>query len=112
MPQPWLILDMDEGVIRREPTRRAAVAWIVDCHGGRVVGRHNAVPGSYEYHVGDPADEYDRVCYFVERLDAAARNGWGDWFAVPDLYPFADRAHETGPDAARNLAIRKMRHGA
>lgn len=112
----WMILDMDEGVIRREPTRRAAVAWIIGHHGGRVLQRYSYGPGgSYEYLIGCSGED-NVVSYFVERADAAVRAGW-DWlFDVPDLYPYPDRPHETDPDIDRDAllaeASRRLRTGA
>jgi len=105
--RPWLVLDMDEGVIRREPTRRAAVAWMLEHCGGRVLSRHTYGPGAYEYHVGDPA-EGNAVCYFVERLARAVRSGWDWWFEIPDAYPYPDRPHESDPDVDRDLLIKEL----
>jgi hypothetical protein len=105
--QVWLVLDMDEGVIRREPSRRQAVAWILSHIGGKVLRRHSYGPGAYEYSIGANA-EACAGC-FVERLDVAMANGWGDWFQIPDLYPDPERPHRTDLDVDRDLLIEQMR---
>lgn len=106
MPQPWLVLDMDEGVIRREPTRRAAVAWITEHHDAQVVSRRRYRAGDYEYHIGNPGDEESGVCYFVQRLDMAVLDGWDHWFEIPDLYPFPRQPHFADCDVDRDALIR------
>jgi len=107
--QPWLILGMDDGVIRREPTRRAAVEWMCGQAGGEVLGRHAYGPGAYEYHVGIRTDEESSAGYFVERLDAAVHSGWDHWFEIPDTYPYPDRPYDTDMGIDRDLLIEQMR---
>ena len=90
---PWLVLDMDEGVIRRESTRAALVAWLLAEENGVVLRRRDQGPGAYEYTIGLPGED-STSNYFVERLDAAVCNGWDWYFQVPDKFPFADRPHD------------------
>ena len=90
---PWLVLDMDEGLLRREPTRKAAVAWCLDWYGPvlRRYGRDSA----YTYVFGDT----DRAqSLFIERYDAAVdpnRNGgWENVADGPAKFPYADRPYQ------------------
>lgn len=100
----WLILQMDHGVIRREATRRAAVAWMTGFDGGRVLFRHCYAPGSYEYHVGR---DDDATGYFVEREDRASAVGW--WgLELPDAYPFPDRPYAQDPEVDRDALIQQL----
>lgn len=109
--RPWLVLDMDEGVLRREPTRRAAVDWMTSHAGGSVLSRHRYGPGAYEYTIGDRGE--DRVSnYFVERLDAAVRAGWDHCFTVPDKYPYPDRPHDQDPNIDREQLLAELARDA
>ena len=88
----WVVCDMDDGILRIEPTRRAAVRWLCLLFGGTVRARYSYGPGSFEYVVG--ADDEDHSSAFVVRGDrvAAADGGW-DPQQVP-LYPLADDEFE------------------
>lgn len=91
MTQRWLVLDMDDGLLRREPTRRAALAWFMDhCDAPKVISRHRYGPGAYDYRVG--SDPEDAVSAFIEREDVAPRGGWDP--QQPALYPLDDKPHE------------------
>jgi hypothetical protein len=109
--RPWLVLDMDEGVLRREPTRRAAVDWMTSHDGGSVLSRHCSGPGAYEYTIGYPGE--DRASnHFVERLDAAVRAGWDRCFPVPDKYPYPDRPHDEDPGIDRDRLLAELARDA
>ncbi|MFC9973518.1 hypothetical protein ACFVH6_21750 [Spirillospora sp. NPDC127200] len=83
----WLVCDMDDGVLRREPTRAAARAWWLSHEGAaRVIARHRYMPGSYEYIVGQNVE--DCASAFIVRSDVAHLGGW-DPHQAP-LYPHAD----------------------
>lgn len=102
----WLVLDMDDGVLRREPSRRAAVAWfqgftLTDT----VRERHQYGPGAYEYIVGVAGgDPEENRGAFIERVDAARRGGW-DVDQQP-LYPHdgAERFTQADRDDAAQAA--------
>jgi hypothetical protein len=86
----WLVLDMDVGVLRREPTRGAAVAWLLghmDAAG--VISRHAYGPGCYEYQVGrDGAAEGSA---FIAREDVARRRSWD--VDAEAVYPWGNRPY-------------------
>lgn len=88
--EKWLVSTADEGVLRAEPSRRAAVRWakmLLDC--SRVRQRIGYVTGSYEYLLsGDDDDEVQSV--FIFRAENV------DLVGVPSaeqkpLYPHEDR---------------------
>lgn len=87
MSRRWLVLDMDDGLLRRAATRRAALAWWMDLNDTSVVvRRYSSMAGAYNYvtaSAGDPDDSCGGV--FIEHEDVAARGGW-DPEQVP-LYP-------------------------
>lgn len=87
----WLVLDMDEGVLRREPTRRAAVDWMRGYSGGQVLWSHRYGPGAYEYTVGFPGEE-NGFSAFVERTEHARVAGWP--VDTEAMYPHADDPYE------------------
>lgn len=87
----WFVLDMDDGLLRREPTRRAAVDWCKHMGGPKVIKRHQYGPGAYEYVCGYDEQDHDGG-KFIEREDAAAKHGW-DVSQAP-LYPYDDRPYE------------------
>lgn len=89
---PWLIVDMDEGLLRREPTRAAAVKWCRGWH-GPVLERHRYSPGAYSYSFGVRGEERAQF-FFIEREDAA-KNGAGShvWRNAPK-YPYPDRPYD------------------
>jgi hypothetical protein len=74
----WLVCDMDQGVLRCEPTRRAWLAWAMRLVGhSRVYGRDSyGRGGAYGYTTGTD-DPHDTRCYwFIERPDRARRGGF------------------------------------
>lgn len=102
----FLVCDMDQGVLRRERTRRAAVAWVIDhVGGGKVLARHRYGPGSYEYRVG--VSQEDCSSWFIEMEESARHSG----FAGIDrpLYPFVGKPHEADPDVEKELDLGKTR---
>lgn len=89
---PWLVHDMDEGVLRVEPTRQAAVAWAsLLAEAARVKERHQYGDGRYEYVLADSDGD---VCgnYLIVRADVAHLGGI-DPVQQP-LYPFPDDPFE------------------
>lgn len=86
----WFVCDMDDGVLRVTPTRRAAVRWLCLLLGGTVQARHSYGPGSFEYVVG--VDGEDHSSAFVVRGDRMVAARW-DPQQVP-LYPLADDEFE------------------
>lgn len=90
---PWLVCDMDDGVVRVAASRRAAVAWCSALTGMPVLGRaHAAGSTCYDYTFGS-AD--DCVGFFVVRADHAHRHGF-----VADqqpLYPYVNQPWQRGP---------------
>lgn len=84
---PWLVCDMDEGVLRREPTRKAALRWSMNhlC-ASRVLERYAYGRGSYDYLLGDGGGDSAGGVSIV-RADVAARSGWKPDQAA--LYPVA-----------------------
>jgi hypothetical protein len=90
-PVWWLVLDMDEGLLRREASRADAVTWMTELTGGRVLSRDQYRPGRYGYRIGLP--DADRVeFWFVERADDARDSGEGADQAP--LYPHRARPYE------------------
>lgn len=85
-PSEWLVLDMDDGLLRIEPTRTAAVRWLLGwCDAPRVVARHTYGPGRYSYVVGGD-DPYDTSGAFIERAAQAIQDhGWD--LTRPPRYP-------------------------
>ena len=74
----WLVLQMDEGVLHRTRTRKAAVEWLLNYSGGRVLRRRQYGPGgAYEYEIGYDHEDYSS--YFIEREDVAREEGWGHY---------------------------------
>lgn len=102
MPADWLVCDMDQGVLRRERTRKAALTWVMGHAGANHVFQRDSLgPGAYEYRVGSKGDPYDASSWFIERADRAERAG----FAGLDrpLYPYVDRPYEEDSDVAADL---------
>lgn len=83
----WLVLKMDDGVLRRERTRAAAVRWWKRHQGhSRVLRRHKYRAGAYQYVTsGDNPHEASSV--FIEREDVAPAGGWD--VSQRPLYPHA-----------------------
>lgn len=102
MTGPWFVCDMDDGVLRREASRSAAVAWwlahnLTTC----VRSRYSYGPGRYEYQVG--ATDEDSASAWIVSKNKMAGCGW-DAGQEP-LYPldgaFAhELAHEEVPPSA------------
>lgn len=93
---PWLVCDMDNGVLRSEPTRRAARQWCLDhALADRVRQRHYYGNHCYDYVVGT-ADPYEGDDFFVGRADQVARHGYDP--QQPPRYPDPDRPHEPVDD--------------
>lgn len=91
--RPWLVLDMDDGLLRRERTRKAAVEWLLDhCDAPQVVSRDDYRSGAYGYHVGT---KDDTTSAFIEHERAAPQGGWDVTQAA--LYPHEDAPHEYVP---------------
>jgi hypothetical protein len=91
----WFVCDMDDGVLRREPSRTAALAWWL-AHNDtvRVLARHSLGPGDYHYRVGATFD--DSAGAWIMREDRMAVGGW-DREQAP-LYPHDGAlAHEAVP---------------
>ncbi|WP_254427624.1 hypothetical protein [Mycolicibacterium conceptionense] len=87
----WAVCDVDDGILRVEPTRRAAVRWLTFHCGGEVLMRYAYGPGKFEYTVGLRGED-DPGGGFVVRTDRLAASGWDS--SQPPLYPFADDPHE------------------
>ncbi|MFF7198273.1 hypothetical protein ACFZAM_31760 [Streptomyces sp. NPDC008079] len=92
---PWLVLDMDQGVVRAEPTRQAAVRWACHHHDGRVISRERRGEGWYDYSIGYSSSDCSLV--WIARADIAHRHG-ADAEQQP-WYPYPDSPHEEGPRA-------------
>ncbi len=87
----WLVLDMDDGLLRRAPTRKAALSWWMQLNDtGRVIKRSTSGPGAYNY-VTASGSGRDDSCggVFIERADVARRAGWDP--SQQPLYPNADK---------------------
>ena len=85
----WLVLDMDDGLLRREPTRKDALQWWMRLQGEtKVLERHTYGPGAYSYITGtSPNDNSGTI--FIETEEAARRSGgWNP--DQPALYPIED----------------------
>jgi hypothetical protein len=90
----WYVCDMDEGVLRVELSRRAAVDWwMSDQCASQVIERHTYGPGFYDYLVGYDRD--DCASTAIVREDKLTRYGiTTPPSEIEPLYPFADRPHE------------------
>lgn len=89
---PWIVHDVDEGVLRVEPTRKAAIAWASSlAEASKVLERHRYGSGSYEYVFGDSGGD---VCgnYIIVRADLA-HIAQIDAVEQP-MYPFPDDPFE------------------
>ena len=64
----WYVADMDNGILRKEPTRRAAVEWAKDYSmSTRVFGRFKYGPGDYDYKLGNDEEETTSLHILVEK---------------------------------------------
>ncbi|MFI1532135.1 hypothetical protein [Streptomyces griseus] len=89
---PWLVCGMDEGVLRVEPSMRAAVRW-ARSNAGAPVRSRSASPGggSYDYVLGHRGED-TVTSVFVMRADVAHRHGF-DPVQQP-RFPYPDDPHE------------------
>lgn len=94
---PWLVLDMDQGVVRVEPTRAAAVEWARHQYDGRVINREHSGEAWYEYFIGYSRDDCSSV--WIARADIVHRHGFNA--EQEPWYPYPDAPHDLGPRAAR-----------
>lgn len=92
---PWLVCDMDEGVLRVAPTRKAARDWAELCAGAPLRSMNHAKGSTcWEYAFGFPGED-SNTCFFVMRADNAHLHGC-DAEQEP-FYPYTDDPHATGP---------------
>ncbi|MCX4799642.1 hypothetical protein OG497_37945 [Streptomyces sp. NBC_01242] len=94
---PWLVCDMDDGVVRVEPSRAAAVKWACLHNDGKVISRDPQGEGWYDYAIGPDRD--DAVGVWIARADVVHRHGFDP--AQEPWYPYLDAPHEPGPRAVR-----------
>lgn len=87
---PWLVCDMDDGIVRVEPTRAAAVEWACIHGDGKVISRERQGEGWYDYHIGYKRDDCSLV--WIARADIVHWHGF-DPIQQP-LYPFPDDPYE------------------
>ncbi|WP_428957862.1 hypothetical protein [Streptomyces sp. cg35] len=101
---PWLVCDMDQGVMHVAESRRAAVAWAAS-HADAPVRQREHAKGStcYDYTFGFPGED-SNTCLFVMRADHAARHRF-DPVQEP-WFPYADHPHTEGPRALQEAAER------
>ena len=93
----WLVADIDQGIIRREPSRRAALGWILGYGAGQVLSRHDySGRPIYDYIVGIPGEEESASSYCLLRADVAHRWGFEWAFELPDQYPFPAQPYKRG----------------
>ena len=99
----WLVCDMDQGVLRCEPTRRAALAWAMRLAGhSRVYSRDSyGHGGAYGYTTGTDDPDDSRCYWFIERPYRARRGGFAG-LGRP-LYPYPDRAYDQDPEVVAEL---------
>ncbi|MFE6000403.1 hypothetical protein ACFQ6C_26640 [Streptomyces sp. NPDC056454] len=99
---PWLVCDLDAGIVRVESSRADAVRWARTHHRGRTIGRDIVADGWFSYRIGVSPTQYDEV--WVGRADVVHRQGF-DPVQEP-LYPYPDSPNEQGPRAlARNGSV-------
>ncbi|MDH6522419.1 hypothetical protein [Streptomyces sp. SAI-090] len=98
---PWIVCDMDDGVVRVGASRDEAVAWCSGLlEGAPVRRRHHYGEGCYEYVFGDRGE--DKESFFVLRADVAHRRGFDA--AQQPQYPQPDEPYEqvARPDGKEN----------
>lgn len=93
----WFVCDMDDGILRQEPTRKDAVEWLKMRFGPRVLERHKYGPGDYEYIIG--YGDYDRSSAFVIRSDRVEASGFS--LDQPAMYPEKDKPHEAARESGK-----------
>ncbi|MFD8656506.1 hypothetical protein, partial [Streptomyces mirabilis] len=70
---PWLVCDMDRGIVRVEPTRAAAVEWACHHNDGKVINRESGGEAWYDYRIG--YDREDCSTIWIARADVVHRHG-------------------------------------
>ncbi|MFF8786725.1 hypothetical protein [Streptomyces sp. NPDC015125] len=86
---PWLVCDMDDGVVRVEPSRAEAAAWCrTHCGEDRVRFEHGKGSTAYEYFFGPRGDE---TSFFILKADHAHQHGFNP--QQRPLHPFSDDPH-------------------
>jgi hypothetical protein len=89
---PWLVYDVDDGVLRVEPSRQAAVDWASSfADAAKIMERHEYSTGHYEYVFADSDGD---ICgnFIIVRADVAHV---AHIDAVqPPVYPFPDDPFE------------------
>lgn len=90
----WLVCGMDDGVLRREDTRKAALEWWMS-HAGtvQVASRYQYGSGSYGYVTAAYGDRED-TCggIYIGTEQGARYAGWDVEQAA--LYPWKNKPHE------------------
>jgi len=91
----WYIVDMDDGIVRRDPRKAGALHWCEGQAEGRILPgpRKTLSPGFYEYFIG--FDIEDCTQFWIARGDAAVRQGFD--ITQEPIYPYPDRPYERGP---------------
>lgn len=92
---PWLVCDMDDGVLRVAESMKAAVEWAAS-HACAPVRERSHGKGStcYDYVFGHPGED-SNTCVFIMRADHAVKHGF-DPVQQP-FYPYPDDPHDPGP---------------
>ncbi|GBQ04364.1 hypothetical protein SSP531S_58580 [Streptomyces spongiicola] len=95
---PWLVCDMDEGVMRVESSMRAAAAW-ASSYACAPVRERRSYPGGdcYDYVFGFPGED-DNTCVFIMRADVAHRHGFNPVQQPRYPYPAAPDERVRRPD--------------
>ena len=100
---PWLVCDMDDGIVRVEPSRAAAVKWACSRQlSNRIISRKRTGEGWYDYRIGDSPDDSAEV--WIARSDVVHWHGF-DPVQEP-WYPYPDVRFELGPRALRAMVER------
>jgi len=96
---PWVVCDMDDGVLRVAATRRAAVDWLVEWACAPVLRRHHHRGGTcYEYVLGRPGED-DGLSACVVRADRVHLHGWDP--SEQPLFPWPDDPFTAHPRPRR-----------
>lgn len=92
---PWIVADMDMGVLRIAPTRKAARDW-AERHAGAPLRSMNHAKGStcWDYSFGY-RDEDSNECFSIMRADNARLHGFKA--EQEPYYPYAEDPHTAGP---------------
>lgn len=90
----WYVVDMDDGIVRRERTKYACLKWAKGMVEGDYVesGRKRMHDGFYEYLLGFSRE--DRTCFWIARGDAAQSSSFN--LDQEPLYPYPDYPYELG----------------